>query len=120
MMNEQGETIQLADDKDIGSFVGRLIAGQTELIRTLYYGIDLESISDLQLQVVDFDSALTISINGSIVKKGDIVSIHKGVLTPGYKSEPVRLSICASKAIKVADNKQHKVNFRLEYLYPGR
>lgn len=120
VVNEQGEPIQLADNQDVGSFIGRLIAGQTELVKTLHYGVDSESIADLQLQVTDYDSALTISINGSILKKGEVVSIHQGVLTPGYKSEPIRLSIRADKSIKVAEGKQHKIGLKLSYLYPGR
>jgi hypothetical protein len=120
IVNDVGDTVQLADDQDVGSYIGRLIAGQTELVKTLHYGVDSESIGDLQLQVTDFDNALTISINGSIIKKGEIVNVHKGVLTPGYKSEPIRLAIRADKSISVADGKQHRIGLKLNYLYPGR
>ena len=120
VMTDTGDTVQLSDNQDLGAFIGKLIAGQTELVKTLYFGIDTESIADLKLQITDFDKALTISVNGSIIKKGDIVDINKGVITPGYKSEPVRLSISADKSIKVAEGKQHRINFVLGYLYPGR
>lgn len=120
IVNDQGEPIQLADNVDVGSFIGRLVAGQTELVKTLHYGVDSESIADLKLQVTDFDSNLTISINGSAIKKGEEVDIHKGVLTPGYKSDPIRLSIQANKSISVAEGKQHKIGLKLSYLYPGR
>lgn len=120
MNNDRGEATQLADDADVGAFIGHLIAGQTELVKTLYYGVDSESIADLKLQVTDFDKALTISINGGIIRKGEEVDVHKGVLTPGYKSEPIRISIKADKAISVAEGKQHRIGLRLSYLYPGR
>ena len=120
IVNDVGDTVQLADDQDVGAYIGRLIAGQTELVKTLYYGVDSESIADLQLQITDFDLALTISVNGGIVKKGETVSIHKGVLLQGYKSEPIRLAIRADKSISVADGKQHKIGLKLNYLYPGR
>lgn len=120
MNNDRGEAVQLAEDADIGAFIGRLIAGQTELVKTLYYGVDSESIADLKLQVTDFDKALTISINGAIIKKGEEIDVHKGVLTPGYKSEPIRISIKADKAISVAEGKQHRIGLKLSYLYPGR
>jgi len=120
IMTDTGDIVQLPEATDIGSYIGRLIAGQTELVKTLYYGVSEESIADLKLRVTDFDSSLTIYINGSLIKKGDTVDVHKGVLTSGYKSDPIRLSIRADKSIQVAEGKQHRINFVLGYLYPGR
>ena len=120
VMTDTGDTVQLTDDQDIGAFIGKLIAGQTELVKTLYFGIDSESIADLKLQITEFDPALTISINSNLIKKGEVIDIHKDVLTPGIKSDPVRISIQASKSISVSDGKQHRIGLKLSYLYPGR
>ena len=117
---DTGGITQLSDNQDIGAFIGRLIAGQSELVKTLYFGIDSESIADLKLQITEFDPALTISINSNLIKKGEVIDIHKDVLTPGIKSDPVRISIQASKSISVADGKQHRIGLKLSYLYPGR
>lgn len=120
VMNEVGEMVQLADDQDMDSFIGRLVAGHTELVKTIAFGVDTGSIADLVLKITDFDPELTISINGGIIKKGDSISVHKGILTPGFKSEPIRVSIQASRSIEVAEGKQHKIGLKLSYLYPGR
>jgi len=117
---DTGDVTQLTDDQELGSFIGRLVAGHTELVKTLYFGVDSESIADLKLQITDFDPALVISINGSIIKKGEVVSVHKGVLTSGYKSEPIRMSVRADSTITVSEGKQHRIGIRLGYLYPGR
>jgi hypothetical protein len=117
--DDKTNELMLSND-DLGSFLGRLIAGQTELSKRICFGVDEESISELQLQLTDFDPNLTISINGKDIQKGESVEVHSGVLTPGQVSNTVFLTVKANKEIQVAEGKQHKIGLKLSYLYPGR
>jgi hypothetical protein len=90
------------------------------LSKRICFWVDEESISELQLQLTDFDPNLTISINGKDIQKGDAVDVHSGVLIPGQVSNTLFVTVKANKEIQVAEGKQHKIGLKLSYLYPGR
>jgi hypothetical protein len=117
--DDKTNELMLSND-DLGSYIGRLIAGQTELSKRICFGVDEESISDLQLQLTDFDSNLTISVNGKNLQKGEVIDVHSGVLIPGQVSNAIFVTVKADKEISVAEGKQHKIGLKLSYLYPGR
>jgi hypothetical protein len=117
--DDKTNELRLSND-DLGSYIGRLIAGQTELSKRICFGVDEESISDLQLQLTDFDTNLTISVNGKNLQKGEIIDVHSGVLIPGQVSNAIFVTVKANKEISVAEGKKHKIGLKLSYLYPGR